>query len=84
MEKRSSRVLVLAGAILVLFISTVAILLNVIPGPHRNLDYLVIGAVATFLSMILLWVVMIQGWLQVEASKPRLAASEPDEPTEKG
>ncbi len=82
MEKRTSRVLVLAGGIVALFVATIAILLNVIPGPHRSLDYLVIGAVATFLSMILLWVVMIQGWLPVEASKPRLAASEPDEPTD--
>ena len=48
----------MGGGIVVLFIATIAILLKVIPQPHRNLDYLVIGAVATFLSMILLWVAM--------------------------
>lgn len=69
MDKRSSRVLTLAGGILVMFIATVAILLNVIPGPHNKLDYLVIGAVATFLAMILLWVVMVQGWLNLEDPK---------------
>lgn len=48
----------LGGGIVVLFVATIAILLKVIPQPHRNLDYLVIGAVATFLSMILLWIAL--------------------------
>lgn len=69
MEKRTSRVLSLAGAIVILFIATVAVLLNVIPGPHKRLDYVVIGAVATFLSMTLLWLVISQGWLNFEDSK---------------
>ena len=58
MEKRTSRWLMLGGGIVVLFVATIAILLKVIPQPHRNLDYLVIGAVATFLSMILLWIAL--------------------------
>lgn len=61
MEKRTSRWLTLGGGIVVLFVATIAVLLKVIPEPHRNLDYLVIGAVATFLSMILLWVAMMYG-----------------------
>lgn len=69
MEKRTTRVLSLAGAIVMLFIATVAILLNVIPGPHKRLDYVVIGAVATFLSMALLWLVISQGWLNIEDPK---------------
>ena len=58
MEKRTSRWLTLGSGIVVLFIATIAILLKIIPQPHRNLDYLVIGAVATFLSMILLWIAL--------------------------
>ncbi|HEU0118896.1 MAG TPA: hypothetical protein VFQ91_00100 [Bryobacteraceae bacterium] len=58
MDNAKSRLLMLGGGIVVLFIATAAILLKVIPEPHRNLDYLVIGAVATFLSMILLWLAM--------------------------
>lgn len=58
MEKRTSRWITLGGGIVVLFVATIAILLKVIPEPHRNLDYLVIGAVATFLSMILLWIAL--------------------------
>ena len=51
----------MGGGIAVLFAASIAILLKVIPEPHRNLDYLVIGAVATFLSMILLWVALMFG-----------------------
>ena len=58
MEKRTSPWLTLGGGIAVLFVATIAILLKIIPQPHRNLDYLVIGAVATFLSMILLWIAL--------------------------
>ncbi len=61
MKKRTSRWLTLGGGIVVLFVASIAILLKVIPEPHRNLDYLVIGAVATFLSMILLWVALMFG-----------------------
>lgn len=52
---------ILAGGVALLFAATIAILLKVIPEPHRNVDYLVIGAVATFLSMILVWVVLMAG-----------------------
>ncbi|MFN0101599.1 MAG: hypothetical protein ACKV2U_05845 [Bryobacteraceae bacterium] len=71
MGKRNSRWFTLAGGIAVLFVATIAILLKVIPEPHRNLDYLVIGAVATFLSMILLWVVMMQGWTKSGDGEPK-------------
>ena len=51
----------MGGGITVLFVASIVILLKVIPQPHRNLDYLVIGAVATFLSMILLWLALMFG-----------------------
>jgi uncharacterized membrane protein len=66
MGNSNSRWLVLAGGIAAVFVATIAILVNVIPRPHRNLDYLVIGAVATFLSMILLWVALMQ-----QGAKPK-------------
>lgn len=62
----------LAGAIVVLFVATIAVLLKIIPAPHRNLDYLVIGAVATFLSMILLWVAMM-----AESKRPQPPSDQP-------
>ncbi len=42
-----------------IFAVTVAILLAVMPGPHKSTDYLVIGCVATLLCLLLLFVVLI-------------------------
>jgi hypothetical protein len=42
-----------------IFAVTVAILLVVMPGPHKPTDYLVIGCVATLLCLLLLFVVLI-------------------------
>jgi Na+/melibiose symporter-like transporter len=42
-----------------IFAVTVAILLTVMPGPHKPTDYLVIGCVATLLCLLLLFVVLI-------------------------
>jgi len=41
-----------------LFVATVGILLNVMPGPHKPTDYLVMGAAATLLCLVLLFVVL--------------------------
>ena len=55
-----NRTLALAGLMVLLFGGTVAVLLNVMPGPHKPMDYLVIGAVATLLCLLLLFVVLIK------------------------
>jgi hypothetical protein len=41
-----------------LFVATVGILLNVMPGPHKRTDYLVMGGAATLLCLVLLFVVL--------------------------
>lgn len=61
MESRKSRVYALTGGIAVLWVVTITVLLNVIPGPHQKTDYLVMGAVATFLSLLMLFAVLLQG-----------------------
>jgi hypothetical protein len=53
-----NRTLVLAAGMLMLFVATVGILLNVMPGPHKATDYLVMGAAGTLLCLILLFVVL--------------------------
>ena len=55
-----NRTLALAVLMVLLFGGTVAVLLNVMPGPHKPMDYLVIGAVATLLCLLLLFVVLIK------------------------
>jgi hypothetical protein len=53
-----NRTTALAIAMVLLFAATVGILLNVMPGPHKSTDYLVMGAAATLLCLVLLFVVL--------------------------
>src|ERR1700684_2007817 len=54
-----NRTIALTLGMVMIFGLTVAILLAVMPGPHKPTDYLVIGCVATLLCLLLLFVVMI-------------------------
>lgn len=54
------RTLSLAVLLILLFAGTVALLVNVMPGPHKSTDYLVIGAVATLLCLVVLFVILIK------------------------
>jgi Na+/melibiose symporter-like transporter len=53
-----NRTIALAVGMLMLFAVTVGILLNVMPGPHKATDYLVMGAAGTLLCLVLLFVVL--------------------------
>jgi Na+/melibiose symporter-like transporter len=55
-----NRTIALAALMILLFAGTVAVLVNVMPGPHKSTDYLVIGAVATLLCLLALFVVLIK------------------------
>ena len=54
-----NRTLALTLGMVMIFFVTIAILLAVMPGPHKSTDYLVIGCVATLLCLLLLFVVLI-------------------------
>ena len=54
-----NRNVTLALALIAVFLATSAILVNVLPGPHKPADYLVIGGVATLVCLALLFVVVI-------------------------
>ena len=49
----------LAGITLSLFLISVIVLLRVIPGPHREGDYLIIGCLATLVSLLVLFLIVI-------------------------
>ena len=55
-----NRTLALAGIVAAVFMATVTILLFLLPGPHAPTDYLVIGAVATLLCLLLLFVLLVK------------------------
>ncbi len=63
------RFLLALGLVLV-FALTVGVLLAVMPGPHKATDYLVIGAVATLLCLLLLFVVLIITVAKRPGNKP--------------
>jgi hypothetical protein len=50
---------VLGLAVMVIFISVTAILMKLIPGPRKDSDFLVIGSVATLVSLAAAFVMMI-------------------------
>jgi hypothetical protein len=54
-----NRNVALALALIAVFAATVAILSQVLPGPHKPPDYLAMGGVATLLCLALLFVVLI-------------------------
>ena len=45
--------------IVIIFTVTVAVLLTIMPGPHKSTDYLVVGCVATLLCLLLLFIVLV-------------------------
>ena len=55
-----NRTIALGAGMIMLFAATVGILVNVMPGPLKRTDYLVIGAAATLLCLVLLFVVLLK------------------------
>jgi Na+/melibiose symporter-like transporter len=70
-----NRTTALAAGMAMLFAATVGILLNVMPGPHKATDYLVMGAAATLLCLVLLFVVLF-----TSPAKPDPANPDKDKP----
>jgi len=64
MTSRLRRVLVLASAAICVFAAAAIILLRVIPGPHKDSDYLVIGTLATFASLAVVFVLLLTTYLR--------------------
>jgi Na+/melibiose symporter-like transporter len=66
-----NRTVTLTLGMLLIFGVTVAVLLAVMPGPHKSTDYLVIGCVATLLCLLLLFVVLINTAKRGHKTEPR-------------
>jgi hypothetical protein len=54
----------LLGAAAIVFVVTIAMGLRLLPGPHTETDYLVVGSVATFLCLGVLFAVLITTWIK--------------------
>ena len=53
------RGLMLALAVVLVFTAVAGIMMRVIPAPHKDSDYLVIGSVATLVALLVLFVALI-------------------------
>jgi hypothetical protein len=73
-----SRLGMLFGAAAIVFAVTVALGLKILPEPHSETDYLVVGSVATFLSLGVLFAVLITTWIKT----PEVFFKKPQAPDE--
>jgi len=75
----SERLWLLPALALCVFGVMVALLLRVVPGPHGELDYVVIGTVSVMVSLLLVFLVWMKGGGRKHAAvsepEPRPAAS---------
>ncbi len=62
MTSAATRILLSVLVLLFVFLATAGILLKVLPGPRREIDFLVIGAAATMVSLLVLFVLLISTW----------------------
>jgi Na+/melibiose symporter-like transporter len=72
----------LAGAAIIIFAVTVLVGLQILPAPHKEMDYLVIGCVATLFSLSVLFAMLLATWMKSPHPffRKRLKAVVPDDP----
>ncbi len=76
---RQNGILILG--LIVVFAVIVALMLRLLPGPHRPSDYMVIGTFATLACLALVFVLLLRSEKGRQRKRPKPdAVSEPDEP----
>ena len=61
---KTGRIVALLFGLIAIFVAVTLSLFQIIPGPHRNTDYLVIGTISTFVSLAVLFVVLVKTWVK--------------------
>jgi Na+/melibiose symporter-like transporter len=64
MSSNVSRAMMLAGIGVALFGISTAVLIRLLPGPHTEKDYFIIGCMATLVSLVALFVLVITTWIK--------------------
>lgn len=54
----------LLGVGIALFGISIIVLIQVVPGPHTQRDYFIIGCLATLVSLFVLFVILITTWMK--------------------
>ena len=64
MSSNASRALMLLGAGVALFAVSIIVLTRLLPGPHTERDYFIIGCLSTLVSLFVLFLVVISTWMK--------------------
>jgi Na+/melibiose symporter-like transporter len=64
MTSNVRRALMLAGIALALFGISIIVLTRLLPGPHTERDYFIIGCLATLISLFAMFLVLIKTWIK--------------------
>jgi Na+/melibiose symporter-like transporter len=64
MSSNSSRALMLLGVGVALFAISIVVLTQLLPGPHTERDYFIIGSLATLVSLFALFLIVISTWIK--------------------
>jgi hypothetical protein len=64
MSSNASRALMLLGVGVALFAISIIVLTRLLPGPHTERDYFIIGCLSTLVSLFVLFLVVISTWLK--------------------
>ena len=60
----TNRALMLLGVGVALFAISIIVLTQVLPGPHTDRDYFIIGSLATLVSLFALFLIVISTWIK--------------------
>ena len=64
MSSNAGRALMLLGVAVALFGISITVLTQLLPGPHTERDYFIIGCLSTLVSLFVLFLLVISTWLK--------------------
>jgi len=64
MSTNASRALLLLGVAVALFAISIIVLTQLLPGPHTERDYFIIGCLSTLVSLFVLFLIVISTWMK--------------------
>jgi len=64
MSSNGSRALMLVGVWISLFGISIFALTQLLPGPHTERDYFIIGCLATLISLFAMFLILIKTWIK--------------------
>jgi Na+/melibiose symporter-like transporter len=64
MSSNASRAWMLVGFAIALFGISIIVLMRVLPGPHTERDYFIIGCLSTLVALFALFLIVIKTWIK--------------------